>query len=135
MLTSTISRKAAPSRSQKLAFGNAQASGRLATAAPPPPTGCPTSGGNPSPMGGEAVEGALALDGSVCWKAAAGISPAGGPKEPLGGTGEAGGAGSVEGAGAVGFGGASRRKPANAAMTAAPKPQTLVIASVSMPTM
>src|SRR5207248_11583940 len=92
MLTRITSKKAAPIRSQKLAFGNAQASGRTATAAPPPML-AGASGGSPGFSaaadcgGGEAMVIAGSR-GGVAAKLdvrAGALAPAGGGK--IGGSG------------------------------------------------
>src|SRR5882724_8245514 len=134
MLTRTTSRKAAPMRSQKLALGNAQASGRLATAAPPAALEGASGGisvADASPLGDWVSGGAAAIDacgsGEIAKLAVAG---AGLDSE---GTGAIGGATWAAAGGAEGFSGISLRKPPKAAMTAVPSPQTLTIPKVTIP--
>src|SRR5207249_2590489 len=132
MLTRTTSKKAAPIRSQKLALGNAQASGRLATAAPlaPGASGGIVGGANPSPPadcggGAEAVAGCGSGAAAKLALAGAGLVP--------GATGVIGGTAWAGAGGADGFSGCSRRKLPKAAMTAVPNPHTLIIPKVTIP--
>src|SRR5262245_13658620 len=132
--TKTISRNAAPIRSQKLALGNAQASGRLATAPACPPVVWGGIGGTVSaPDGAIGAIGGIALSGGIVWKAAVGVGVGVIPRPPVLGDNGALGPGAGVKAGLDPFAGTSQCNPPKAAITALPNPHTLTTRKVSSP--